>query len=125
MWHPLILLYCPLAGICRAHGLTHQRVNQPQELSKALAAARGLNKHSVVEVITSRETNVGQHRDIQEAVKEAVLHALKEHTETHTGGTADKVGMKPSPCDCSLNLRGRPWIPFAMPVCTATYVQID
>ena len=62
--------------MCRAHGLAHQKVTQPGELAGALKAARGLNKHSVVEVVTSRESNVQQHRDIQAAIREAVATAL-------------------------------------------------
>lgn len=75
--------------MCRAQGLAHQKVTTPQELTPALAAARGLNKHSVVEVVTSRETNVRNHLDIQEAVRRAVGSAL-----------ADRVGEPPScgPC---------------------------
>lgn len=39
------------AGICRAHGVPHQRVaGRPSELEPALRAAWGLNRHSVVEV---------------------------------------------------------------------------
>jgi len=67
-----------LAGMCRAHGLAHQRVTQPGELAGALKAARGLNKHSVVEVVTSRETNVQQHRAIQNSIMEAVRAALEK-----------------------------------------------
>lgn len=59
-------------------------MTQPKELSQALAAARGLNKHSIVEVITSRGTNVAQHRSMQETVKAAVLEALNQAlTETN------------------------------------------
>jgi len=64
--------------MCRAHGLAHQRVTQPGELAGALKAARGLNKHSVVEVITNRETNVAQHRAIQDSVRAAVRTALSK-----------------------------------------------
>lgn len=63
--------------------MAHQRVTQPGELAQALGAARGLNKHSIVEVITSRQTNVAQHRSIQNSVKEAVLEALKASQNLH------------------------------------------
>jgi hypothetical protein len=49
--------YAPLlvcAGLCRAHGIPHQSVTTPQELPAALATAWGINRHSVVEVITDR-----------------------------------------------------------------------
>lgn len=72
------------AGMCRAQGLAHQKVTQPNELRTALEAARGLNQHSVVEVITSREANVAQHRSIQEVVRQAVCAAVLE-----------RVGMLP------------------------------
>ena len=65
-------------GMCRAQGLAHQRVTKPSELGNALNVARGLNQHSVVEVITSRDLNVGQHRSIQEAVRQAVCAALSK-----------------------------------------------
>ena len=65
--------FCP--GICRAHGLPHQLVTQPGQLEPALRAARGLNKHSIVEVVTSGEDNVAQHRAVQEQIKQAVLQA--------------------------------------------------
>ena len=70
--------------MCRAHGLTHQRVTTPEGLAPALAAARGLNTHSIVEVVTARGQNVAHHRSIQESVRQAVLRAL-----------ADRVGMPP------------------------------
>ena len=56
----------------------------PEGLAPALAAARGMNTHSIVEVVTARGRNVAHHRSIQEAVRQAVLQAL-----------ADRVGMLP------------------------------
>lgn len=50
---PLRSLLVP-AGLCRAHGIPHQSVTTPQELPSALATAWGINRHSVVEVITDR-----------------------------------------------------------------------
>lgn len=70
--------------MCRAHGIAHQRVTQRGELRKALLAAWALNKHSVVEVITQRDSNVGHHRAIQDRVKQAVLRAL--HTVSPPAG---------------------------------------
>ena len=46
-------------------GIPHQRVTTPGGLGPALAAAWGLNRHSVVEVVTDRTTNVDLHRVIQ------------------------------------------------------------
>ncbi len=68
------------AGMCRAHGIAHQRVSDRPGLHKALQAAWALNSHSVVEVSVDRVFNVEQHRSIQAAVKAAVLRAL--HTVT-------------------------------------------
>ena len=62
--------------MCRAHGIAHQRITTPGDLAPALTAARGLNKHSVVEVITSRDGNMQQHKAIQAAVRRAVVGAL-------------------------------------------------
>lgn len=51
----MLLRSLPLAaGLCRAHGIPHQAVTTPQELPSALATAWGINRHSVVEVITDR-----------------------------------------------------------------------
>lgn len=65
-----------VAGMCRAHGIAHQKVVRPADLAPALRSAWDLNRHSVVEVITNRETNVEQHRALQAAVRAAVLRAL-------------------------------------------------
>lgn len=65
------------AGMCRAHGIAHQKVTERGDLRKALQAAWALNKHSVVEVITNRNSNVTHHRAIQERVRQAVLRALR------------------------------------------------
>ncbi|KAK9806829.1 hypothetical protein WJX72_004058 [[Myrmecia] bisecta] len=66
-----------LAGMCRAHGIPHQKVTQQSELGPALAGAWGLNRHSVVEVVTDRTTNVDYHRQIQQAVARTTRRALK------------------------------------------------
>ena len=73
------------AGMCRAHGIAHQRVTERQGLHSALKAAWALNKHSVVEVIVGRDSNVEHHRNIQAAVKAAVLRALYTLTPDTTG----------------------------------------
>ena len=75
------------AGMCRAHGIAHQRVTERQGLGGALRAAWALNKHSVVEVIVGRDCNVEHHRNIQEQVKAAVLRALRT-LAPHTQGTS-------------------------------------
>lgn len=72
--------------MCRAHGIAHQRVTDRQSLRGALKAAWALNKHSVVELIVGRDSNVEHHRSIQAAVKAAVLRAL--HTLTPEGARA-------------------------------------
>lgn len=44
-------------------------------LGQALRSAWGLNRHSVVEVMTSRAANVDHHKQIQAAVARAAQHA--------------------------------------------------
>ena len=73
------------AGMCRAHGIAHQKVTERQGLHSALKAAWALNKHSVVEVIVGRDSNVEHHRNIQAAVKTAVLRTLHTLTPDTTG----------------------------------------
>eukprot|EP00798_Chlamydomonas_sp_ICE-L_P027191 gene27191-2435_t len=58
--------------MCRAHGIPHQRVTDCSGLDSALSAAWGLNRHSVVEVITDRIKNVRVHKYIQARVQAAV-----------------------------------------------------
>jgi len=77
------------AGMCRAHGIAHQRVTEPGALRGALAAAWGLNRHSVVEVATARRANVAHHRTVQAAVGAAVLRALRLATAPGAGDAAD------------------------------------
>ena len=79
------------AGMCRAHGIAHQRVSDRQGLQKALQAAWALNTHSVVEVSVDRGSNVEQHRSIQAAVKAAVLGALHTVTTQAEGDVLSKL----------------------------------
>ena len=79
------------AGMCRAHGIAHQRVVDRQGLQKALQAAWALNTHSVVEVSVDRDSNVEQHRSIQAAVKAAVLRALHTVTSQAEGDVLSKL----------------------------------
>ena len=79
------------AGMCRAHGIAHQRVSDRQGLQKALQAAWALNTHSVVEVSVDRDSNVKQHRSIQAAVKAAVLRALRTVTTQAQGNVIVKL----------------------------------
>ena len=72
-------------GMCRAHGIAYQRVAEPGGLRGALAAAWGLNRHSVVEVTTARRANVAHHRYVQAAVRAAVSRALHLATRSGTG----------------------------------------
>ena len=66
------------AGMCRAHGIAHQRVTERGGLEGALKAAWRLNTHSVVEVITQPgSANVQHHRRIQDSARRAVLRALQ------------------------------------------------
>ena len=79
------------AGMCRAHGLAHQRVSNRQGLQKALQAAWALNTHSVVEVSVDQDSNVEQHRTIQAAVKAAVLRTLRTVTTNAEGNVLVKL----------------------------------
>lgn len=63
--------------MCRAQGIAHQRVGSLGELSPALQSAWALHRHSVVEVVTGRDSNVDQHRQLQAAVQQAVRHAMR------------------------------------------------
>ena len=80
MWYQHdIRLHCGgavcAAGMCRAQGIAHQKVTAVQELAGALHAAWALKRHSVLEVITARDSNVDQHRQLQAAVQQAVRQA--------------------------------------------------
>ena len=73
--------------MCRAQGIPHQKVSRCEELQPALQSAWALHRHSVVEVITGRDSNVDQHRQLQTAVQHAVKRAIKLLT-TPTPGQA-------------------------------------
>lgn len=73
--------------MCRAQGIPHQKVSRCEELQPALQSAWALHRHSVVEVITGRDSNVDQHRQLQTAVQHAVKNAMKLLT-TPTPGQA-------------------------------------
>ncbi|GLC45490.1 hypothetical protein PLESTM_001741500 [Pleodorina starrii] len=85
-----------LEAMCRAQGIPHQKVNSPEALVPALQAAWGLNRHSVVEVITDRTTNVDLHRRVQAAALRAAQHChwlttkLEAAAET-TAAAADEA----------------------------------
>lgn len=62
--------------MCRAQGIPHIKVNTADTLRTALRSAWGLNRHSVVEVVTDRGSNVDRHRTIQAAAQRAAARAL-------------------------------------------------
>lgn len=66
-----------LEGMCRAHGIPHQRVVTPEQFATALQSAWGLNRHSVVEAVTTRDSNVALHRQLQSGVQRAVQQAAQ------------------------------------------------
>lgn len=74
--------------MCRAQGVPHQRVTSPDDLPRALRAAWGLNRHSVVEVVTSRGDNFDLHRALQAEVAAAVRHAHALMTAATGSGAA-------------------------------------
>ena len=61
--------------MCRAQGIAHQKVTEAADLQSALQSAWALKRNSVVEVITGRDTNVQQHRQLQASVQQAVHQA--------------------------------------------------
>lgn len=61
--------------MCRAQGIAHQKVTEAADLQSALQSAWALKRHSVVEVITGRDSNVQQHRQLQASVQQAVHQA--------------------------------------------------
>lgn len=67
-----------LAGLCRAHGLPHLKVYSIDELKQALTSAWNFNRHSVIEVITDRKSNVARHREIQAEVMAALQGVFEE-----------------------------------------------
>ena len=71
--------------MCRAQGIPHQKVSRCEELQPALHSAWALHRHSVVEVITGRDSNVNQHRQLQTAVQHAVKRAIKLLTDPMPG----------------------------------------
>ena len=98
-----------LAGMCRAQGIAHQKVTAAGDLAGALHSAWALKRHSVLEVITGRDSNVDQHRQLQAAVQQAVhqaatiltlgkevtLFALCKHSTCMTGPMASKSCLLP------------------------------
>ena len=80
-----------LEGMCRAQGVPHIKVASGPGLRTALRAAWGLNRHSVVEVVTDRASNVERHRQVQGEVQRAVGHALA----LALGGPAGAPGAPP------------------------------
>ncbi|GFR45865.1 hypothetical protein Agub_g7316 [Astrephomene gubernaculifera] len=79
-----------LEAMCRAQGIPHQKVTTSEGLAPALQAAWGLNRHSVVEVVTERSSNVELHRVVQAAALRAAKHAqfLATRCSTAAAGTA-------------------------------------
>ena len=102
--------------MCRAHGIPHQRVAAIDDLCPALRSAWGSNRHSVVEVVTSRTSNVQRHREVQAAVKQAVgraLALLERHPYSVTAGAAAEGAL---PADSAVAA----W-PFELAVDAASY----
>jgi 2-succinyl-5-enolpyruvyl-6-hydroxy-3-cyclohexene-1-carboxylate synthase len=62
-----------LASVARAYGLPVTAVARPCDLPPALAAASEGGGVRVIHVRTDREANVAVHREIEEAVRQAVV----------------------------------------------------
>ena len=77
--------------MCRAQGIAHQKVGSLQELTPALHTAWALHRHSVVEVVTARDSNVDHHRQLQAAVQRAVQHATHLLTLPPAGQCTDET----------------------------------
>ena len=82
--------------MCRAQGIPHQKVTELEELQPALHSAWALHRHSVVEVITGRDSNVDQHRQLQTAVQCAIKHAMKLLTSPVPGQSSSPEFAAPS-----------------------------
>ena len=81
------------SGMCRAQGIAHQKVTSLEELAPALHTAWALHRHSVVEVITARESNVAHHRQLQASVQQAVRHAMNLLTKPAPGDHRQKLQL--------------------------------
>ncbi|DBA90081.1 TPA: hypothetical protein ACH3X1_003400 [Trebouxia sp. C0004] len=99
-----------LAGMCRAQGIAHQRVGSLEELSPALQSAWALHRHSVVEVITGRDSNVDQHRQLQAAVQQAVRHAMRLLTTSTPGSLGSTT------CPCPMSVSSATWQRYTLPL---------
>jgi 2-succinyl-5-enolpyruvyl-6-hydroxy-3-cyclohexene-1-carboxylate synthase len=64
-----------IAGLCRAAGAGHERVEQASELSPALDRAAGVGGLSVVEVIVDAELGLRRRREMREAVDVALARS--------------------------------------------------
>ena len=64
-------------GLCDAHRIAHAHPSTPEGLKKALRAAWSEGRHNVVEVSTSRASNLKQHRAVQARVAAAASAALR------------------------------------------------
>lgn len=95
------------AGMCRAHSIPHLKVGSAAELRKALHSAWGLNRHSVIEVVTSRTSNVDRHREVQAAVQSAVTSILRKRLERNLS--------KPELQSC-LAINSAKWTAFELPL---------
>ncbi len=106
-----------VAGMCRAQGIAHQRVGSLGELSPALQSAWALHRHSVVEVVTGRDSNVEQHRQLQAAVQQAVRHAMRLLTVSTPGElhNCDTCCLHDQQCGMAMGFKRT----ICMPVLTA------
>ncbi len=99
------------SNLCRAHGLPYQRVTALPALGAALDAAWGLNRHSVIEVVTERSSNVRWHRWVQRRVARAVQ--AHHHAAAQAQAGAEEGGGP------HLEVVGVAWRRFALPLTRA------
>ncbi|GAX76586.1 hypothetical protein CEUSTIGMA_g4032.t1 [Chlamydomonas eustigma] len=116
-----------LEGMCRAQGIPHQRVTTSQDLHRALTAAWGLNRHSVVEVITDRGTNLDFHRKIQGQVSRATQAAYSLMKRPHRISNQNNLIPYSSIVISPLRILELTWqrysLPLSQPLTTASATQ--
>ena len=77
-------------GLCEAHRVAYAHPTSVSEFGEALSAAWNENRHSVIEVTTSRARNLIQHKLVQRRCARAARQAL-ELTTTSTSKTIQSI----------------------------------
>ena len=112
--------------MCRAQGIPHLKVSGAAELRTALRSAWALNRHSVVEVVTDRASNVSRHRTIQAAAQAAMARALpllrpalrrqREAAAAAAVPEAAEGAPAPAPAPFALRIAAAAYEPISLPL---------